>query len=175
MPRPPLPAATIDRWLAPLMRFLHIEAASGVVLLVCTAVALGLANSPAAGWFAGLWKTPISLSFGAFTLSGDVGHLIINDGLMTIFFFVVGLEVKRDDFRPVFYSGVGWRWLPCDGSWTAFGHTVGHTGPPAPTSASGRDRAQEQGRLRPGSQDWESLEITPLEAPVDIQASLRAG
>ncbi|MBA3948425.1 MAG: Na+/H+ antiporter NhaA [Acidobacteria bacterium] len=96
MPRPPLPAATIDRWLAPLVRFLHIEAASGVVLLVCTAVALGLANSPAAGWFAGLWKTPIALSFGAFTLSGDVGHLIINDGLMTIFFFVVGLEVKRE-------------------------------------------------------------------------------
>jgi len=94
--RSPLPSAPVDRWLAPLVRFLHIEAASGVVLLACTAAALALANSPAAGWFAGLWKTPVSLSLGGFTLSGDVGHLIINDGLMTIFFFVVGLEVKRE-------------------------------------------------------------------------------
>jgi NhaA family Na+:H+ antiporter len=90
------PCAPIDRWLAPLTRFLHIEAASGVVLLACTAVALALANSPAAGWFANVWKTPVSLSLGAFTLSGDIGHLVINDGLMTIFFFVVGLEVKRE-------------------------------------------------------------------------------
>ncbi len=51
---------------------------------------------------------------------------------------------------------------------------IAEIGPLAPTTASWRDRAQEQGRLRPGSQDWESLEITPLEAPVDIQASLRA-
>ena len=91
-----LPSAPVDRWLSPVVRFLHIEAASGVVLLACTAVALALANSPAAGWFASLWKTEVSLSLGGFTLSGDVGHLIINDGLMTIFFFVVGLEVKRE-------------------------------------------------------------------------------
>jgi len=93
---PFLPVAPVDRWLAPVTRFLHIEAASGVVLLACTAVALALANSPVAGWFASIWKTPVSLSLGAFTLSGDVGHLIVNDGLMTIFFFVVGLEVKRE-------------------------------------------------------------------------------
>jgi NhaA family Na+:H+ antiporter len=93
---PPLPVATVERWLAPVTRFLHVEAASGMVLLACTALALALANSPLAGWFAGLWKTPVSLSLGAFTLSGDVGHLIVNDGLMTIFFFVVGLEVKRE-------------------------------------------------------------------------------
>ncbi len=91
-----LPVAPVDRWLAPVTRFLHIEAAGGGVLLACTAVALALANSPAAAWFAGLWKTPVSLSLGGFTLSGDVGHLIVNDGLMTIFFFVVGLEVKRE-------------------------------------------------------------------------------
>jgi NhaA family Na+:H+ antiporter len=86
----------VDRWLAPLTRFLHVEAASGIVLLACTSVALGLANSPIAEWFAGIWKTPVSLSLGAFTLSGDVGHLVVNDGLMTIFFFVVGLELKRE-------------------------------------------------------------------------------
>jgi Na+:H+ antiporter, NhaA family len=77
-------------------RFLHIEAASGVVLLACTAVALVIANSPVAAWFASVWKTPVSLSIGGFALLGDVGHLIVNDGLMTVFFFVVGLEVKRE-------------------------------------------------------------------------------
>ena len=93
---PSLPVAPVDRWLAPVTRFLHIEAASGVVLLACTAVALALANSPLAAWFAGVWKVPVSLSIGAFTVSGDVGHLIVNDGLMTVFFFVIGLEVKRE-------------------------------------------------------------------------------
>jgi NhaA family Na+:H+ antiporter len=82
--------------MAPLTRFLHVEAASGIVLLVCTAVALTLANSPMADWFSGLWKTQVSLSMGSFRLAGDVGHLIVNDGLMTIFFFVVGLELKRE-------------------------------------------------------------------------------
>jgi NhaA family Na+:H+ antiporter len=93
---PTLPQAPVDRWLAPVTRFLHIEAASGIVLMACTALALALANSPLAGSFAAIWKTPISLSLAGFTLSGDVGHLLINDGLMTIFFFVVGLEVKRE-------------------------------------------------------------------------------
>ncbi|HET6745421.1 MAG TPA: Na+/H+ antiporter NhaA, partial [Candidatus Limnocylindria bacterium] len=77
-------------------RFLHVEAASGIVLLACTAIALGFANSPLAAWFAALWKTKIAVSVGPFTLAGDVGHLLVNDGLMTIFFFVVGLEVKRE-------------------------------------------------------------------------------
>lgn len=91
-----LPVAAVERWLAPVNRFLHIEAASGIVLLICTATALALANSPLAGWFATVWHTPVSLSLGGLMLSGDVGHLIVNDGLMTIFFFVVGLELKRE-------------------------------------------------------------------------------
>ena len=91
-----LSVAPVDRWLAPVTRFLHVEAASGVVLLACTAVALAIANSPFAGWFFRFWKTPVALSVGDVTLSGDLGHLIVNDGLMTIFFFVVGLEVKRE-------------------------------------------------------------------------------
>lgn len=85
----------VDRWLAPVQRFLHVEASSGIVLLTCTAVALILANSPAAAWFVSLWKTAVSVTVGGVTISGDLGHLVINDGLMTIFFFVVGLEIKR--------------------------------------------------------------------------------
>ena len=95
-PHPALPTAPVDRLLAPIVRFMHVEAASGVVLLACTVVALVLANSALAQWFAAIWHTPVSLSLGAFTIDGDLGHLVINDGLMTIFFFVVGLEVKRE-------------------------------------------------------------------------------
>lgn len=82
--------------LTPIRRFLHIESASGLVLLACTVVALGLANSPLAESFAAIWKMPVELGVGAFKIVGDLGHLVINDGLMTIFFFVVGLEIKRE-------------------------------------------------------------------------------
>lgn len=92
----PLPARPVDRLLNPLHRFLHIQAASGVVLLVAAAVALVLANSQWAGAFLGIWKTPVELAIGSFRLQDTLGHLVINDGLMTIFFFVVGLEIKRE-------------------------------------------------------------------------------
>ncbi|MGE3820669.1 MAG: Na+/H+ antiporter NhaA [Isosphaeraceae bacterium] len=91
-----LPRAPVEQWLTPVRRFLHIESASGVVLLACTVVALILANSPLAGWFAAIWKTKIELNIGGFQLAGDLGHLVINDGLMAIFFFVIGLEIKRE-------------------------------------------------------------------------------
>jgi NhaA family Na+:H+ antiporter len=91
-----LPAMHIERWLAPVARFLHVESASGIILLTCTAVALVLANSPLATAYAALWKTPIALTIGQFQLAGTLGHLVINDGLMTAFFFVVGLEIKRE-------------------------------------------------------------------------------
>jgi NhaA family Na+:H+ antiporter len=92
----PLPKRPVERLLSPVRRFLHIESASGVALLVCTAVALGLANSPFAAAFAALWHTHVELAVGGFRLAGELGHLVINDGLMTIFFFVVGLEIKRE-------------------------------------------------------------------------------
>jgi NhaA family Na+:H+ antiporter len=91
-----LQVARVERWLAPLKRFLHIESASGIVLLVCTGLALILANSPLDASFAALWKMKVQLTIGSFTLSDTLGHLVINDGLMVIFFFVVGLEIKRE-------------------------------------------------------------------------------
>ncbi len=86
----------IDRLLRPIRRFMEIEASSGLILVAATLLALGLANSPLALAYQDLLHTKILLAVGSFSLSGDVAHLVINDGLMTIFFFVVGLEIKRE-------------------------------------------------------------------------------
>jgi NhaA family Na+:H+ antiporter len=72
-----------------------VESASGIVLLVCTIVALVLANSPWAADFAQAWQTRLTIRFGDFELSKPL-LLWVNDGLMTVFFFVVGLEIKRE-------------------------------------------------------------------------------
>lgn len=77
-------------------RFLRVESASGVVLLVCTVVALAIANSPAAPCWEHLWHTHVAFEVGAFRLAGGLGHFVVNDVLMTVFFFVVGLEIKRE-------------------------------------------------------------------------------
>ena len=92
---PLLPRRPIDRLARPLARFLHIEATSGIVLMICTAVAIGLANSPWAETYLGFWKTKVNLQFGSFQFEHSLQH-IINDGLMALFFFVIGLEVKRE-------------------------------------------------------------------------------
>jgi NhaA family Na+:H+ antiporter len=55
-----------------------------------------LANTPAAGIYHDFWHTPVYLEIGTFKLGGELGHFVINDVLMTIFFFVVGLEIKRE-------------------------------------------------------------------------------
>jgi NhaA family Na+:H+ antiporter len=81
--------------LRPLVDFLHTEAAGGVVLLVAAAVALVWANSPFQDSYAELWHTHLSISLGDHTLDLDLQEWV-NDGLMTIFFLVVGLEIKRE-------------------------------------------------------------------------------
>lgn len=93
--RPDFPVEPIAKVIAPLERFLHVEAAAGVVLLVATATALGLANSPWAEGFLAFWKTKMTLGVGSFEMSYSLQHWI-NDGLMAVFFFVIGLEVKRE-------------------------------------------------------------------------------
>jgi NhaA family Na+:H+ antiporter len=90
-----LPREPIDTLVDPLRQFLHIEAASGIVLLMATAVALTLANLPTAEWYLGLWKTRLTIGLGGFRMDYSLQHWI-NDGLMAIFFFVIGLEVKRE-------------------------------------------------------------------------------
>ena len=91
-----LPVAPVRRLTRPLARFLEIESASGLFLLAAAVIALILANSAAADAYHKFWHTPIVLEIGPFRLAGELGHLIINDVLMTIFFFVVGLEIKRE-------------------------------------------------------------------------------
>ena len=81
--------------IAPLRDFLRSEAAGGTLLVIATVIALIWANSPWSASYNTLWDTKFSLSLGRFDFSMDLGHWI-NDALMTIFFFVVGLEIKRE-------------------------------------------------------------------------------
>ena len=72
-----------------------MEASGGLLLMICTIVALIAANSPfAEDWFA-LWEVYLTAGAGPLEISKPL-HLWINDGLMAIFFFVVGLEIKRE-------------------------------------------------------------------------------
>ncbi len=75
--------------------FFHAESVSGVVLLIATAIALIWANSPAAAGYDHLWHLPLSLSIGSFSISESL-HFWINDALMTIFFLVVGMEIRKE-------------------------------------------------------------------------------
>jgi NhaA family Na+:H+ antiporter len=94
-----LPVTPVARWVQPLVRYMHTETASGVLLLLCTVIALFLANSPWAEKITAFWSTPINLTIGSLPLFDDKHDAILfwlNDGLMTVFFFVVGLEIKRE-------------------------------------------------------------------------------
>jgi NhaA family Na+:H+ antiporter len=90
-----LPARPVTRWVEPLGRFLHVEAAGGAVLVAATLLALGMANSPLAEDYLAIWKTKLTVGLGDFVLSYSLKHWI-SDGLMAVFFFVIGLEVKRE-------------------------------------------------------------------------------
>lgn len=83
------------RVMAPIERFLAIEAASGILLLLVSLVALVWANSPLRESYAALWHTPFAMELGTLRFERDL-HFWINDGLMTLFFFVVGLEIRRE-------------------------------------------------------------------------------
>jgi NhaA family Na+:H+ antiporter len=85
-------ARTVAR---PVHRFLEIEASGGVVLIVAAVVALVWANSPWQQSYTDVFGTVVGLEVGSFELREDVQHWV-NDGLMAVFFFVVGLEIKRE-------------------------------------------------------------------------------
>jgi NhaA family Na+:H+ antiporter len=99
-PDPSLPPTSpsdrrIRAALAPLQEFLHTEAASGVVLLAAAVVAIVWASSPWSGSYEALWSTELTLGTSRFHISEDLRHWV-NDLAMALFFFVVGLEIKRE-------------------------------------------------------------------------------
>jgi NhaA family Na+:H+ antiporter len=80
---------------ANLREFLQMESAGGIVLMAAAALALVAANSPAAGLYAVFLDTPVEVRIGALEVAKPL-ILWVNDGLMAIFFFLVGLELKRE-------------------------------------------------------------------------------
>jgi len=83
-----------QRFVRPFVRFTRIEAASGIVLLAATIVALVWANSRWSASYFQILDTRLIIDFGPIHFDEDLQH-VVNDGLMAIFFFVVGLEIKR--------------------------------------------------------------------------------
>ena len=84
-----------NKIITPFEEFLHAQTTTGLVLIIATLIALFLANSPWKEAYFHFFHTPISITIGSFTLSHSLTHWI-NDALMAIFFFLVGLEIKRE-------------------------------------------------------------------------------
>ncbi|HEV2745600.1 MAG TPA: Na+/H+ antiporter NhaA [Rubrobacter sp.] len=85
----------VERIVRPFQDFAHKQSSGGILLIAATVVALVWANSPWGEGYAALWHTDITVRVGDLSLSKDLAHWI-NDGLMAVFFLVVGLEIKRE-------------------------------------------------------------------------------
>lgn len=81
--------------LSPVREFLRTEAGCGVLLLVATMAALAWANSPWADGYQDFWHTSLSVGPGSWAVREDLQHWV-NDALMVVFFFLIGLEIKRE-------------------------------------------------------------------------------
>ncbi|MDY0117908.1 MAG: Na+/H+ antiporter NhaA [Sulfurimonadaceae bacterium] len=84
-----------NRIATPFEHFIHAQTTTGLVLMVTTVLALLFANSPFAQPYIDFFHTEITLLFGSWELSHSIHHWI-NDGLMAVFFFIIGLEIKRE-------------------------------------------------------------------------------
>jgi Na+:H+ antiporter, NhaA family len=85
----------VERIVRPFQDFAHKQSSGGILLIAATVVALVWANSPWGESYAALWHTKLTIGVDGFSLSKDLTHWI-NDGLMAVFFLVVGLEIKRE-------------------------------------------------------------------------------
>lgn len=85
----------IDKLLLPFQEFFNSKAAGGIVLMFCAVAAMIWGNSPWHESYHHFWEMPLSVGAGAFAASHSL-HWWVNDGLMAVFFFVVGLEIKRE-------------------------------------------------------------------------------
>jgi NhaA family Na+:H+ antiporter len=90
-----LPREPVDRLSRPFARFLRIEAIAAGALLLCAALALAVSNSPWSDAYLAFWETPLGIAFGDAGLSRSLKRWI-DDGAMTLFFFVVALELTRE-------------------------------------------------------------------------------
>ena len=84
-----------DQILKPAQQFFNKEASSSILLIAATIIALVWINSDIGETYHGFWHTKISFTFGYFNISKTLLHWV-NDGLMSLFFFTVGLEIKRE-------------------------------------------------------------------------------
>jgi NhaA family Na+:H+ antiporter len=110
------------RILTPLQKFIKIESFSGILLFAATLIALAWANSPYGDIYTALWESEVGFRTEVFSLSKPL-ILWVNDGLMAIFFFLIGLEIKRelmigelDSLRKAafpFFAAVGGMLVPC--------------------------------------------------------------
>lgn len=90
-----LPKEHIDWVVQPIARFVQIEAAAGFILLLFTVLALSFANSPLSEFFSSLWRVSIGINIGPIEFERSL-HDWINDAVMTLFFFLIALELKRE-------------------------------------------------------------------------------
>jgi Na+:H+ antiporter, NhaA family len=90
-----IPKAVVRTLITPAQRFIETESASGIILIAAAILAFAWANSPWAEHYLGLKETYLGIELGSFVLRLDLLHWV-NDLLMVIFFFVVGLEIKRE-------------------------------------------------------------------------------
>jgi NhaA family Na+:H+ antiporter len=85
----------LKQLMRPVSKFVEAKIAGSVLLLTAAIIGFAWANSPYADSYYALWDIPITISIGHFTISESLGHWV-NDALMVIFFFVIGLEIKRE-------------------------------------------------------------------------------
>lgn len=83
------------RFIQPIQRFLQIEASSGILMLAAALIAIAWANSSFYETYFSLWETHLVIQLGSFRFEESL-EALVNDGLMVIFFYVVGLEIKRE-------------------------------------------------------------------------------
>ena len=92
---PPEEGQVLSRWLAPVRRFLRLEAAGGIMIMAFAAAALLWVNSPFAASYNALWHARFHIGPVGGGLDLTIAHWV-NDGLMAVFFLLVGLEMKRE-------------------------------------------------------------------------------